>query len=195
MNGLEDINQYIMSAVPHRIRRPIRAPLSEKKQEQEPQEQEEKQEQEPQIIISFFRADTRKEFLASTQRFLGHYEKTKKNKGDWVLLYDLDEKEIFGLGVLRAIDGDRVWREAHPYDTGIYSEENVKYNKYEIGVKIIQITPISKISLMEAIGLPPSTPLWDVKPTSFKKIHAGVISPIRPWIHRTIAETWRSLVI
>ena len=169
-----------------RIRRPVVAPRPVASSSEERKEQEE-QEQERKIGISFFDGQTRQEFLESPRRYLGHNKRVNiLQKGDWVLLYDYTEKEVFGICVLRSIDNDCIYREAHPYDKELYTDEYHKYNKYEIGVKTIIITPTPVNTIMRESALPENTPILMGHRTSFKQIRL----PILPWIHRALAEAW-----
>ena len=168
-----------------RIRRPIRAPPSEEKQQQE-------QEQNPQVGISFFKMGSRQQFMDSSKRYLGHTTKVNVLKpGDWVLLYDLDTCEVFGICILRTINGNCIWREAHPYDTGIYSAEYIKYNKYEIGVKTIIFTPTHVKTITRASGLDEETLRHHLGTYPHLGSFRCIPYPILPWIHQAIAEAWR----
>lgn len=164
-----------------RIRRPVVAPRPVAPPS------EEKEEQERTIAISIFDGQTRQEFLESPRRYLGNNKKVSVLKrGDLVLLYDYTEKEVFGICVLRCIDNDCIYREAHPYDKELYNGEYHKYNKYEIGVKTIIITPTPVNTIMRVSGLDEGMPLGMPHLGSFRRI----FHPILPWIHRALAEAW-----
>lgn len=157
---------------PLRIRKPILAPQS----------------QEPQVAISYFKTDTRDQFLKSTMRFLHNNNRVHVlNEEDLVLCYDDTDKVVFAICKLRTLDGDKIYREKHPYDQELYSGEYAKYNKYEIGVETVLIRPTTKEEILHLSDLPEDTNLLPPgQHTSFKRIQ----HPIHSWIKYAIGEAW-----
>jgi hypothetical protein len=137
----------------------------------------------PSIGISVFNKDTRQTFLETNGIFLGHDKKIHcLKKGDVVLLVDIDTKEVFGIGRLRAIDRDRIYREAHPYDKELYPSPYHKYNRYEVGVDTTRIPPTPFSAVLVASGLSENTPINRGHWTSYRRIKVN----LWPWIQSMI---------
>lgn len=168
----------------HRIRRPLLAPPSEKKQEQE----------QPQIAFSYFNAITRQTFLQSTMRLLGHNTQVHRLKErDVVLCYDRDQNEVFAICKLRNLDGGKVYRETHLCDQALYSGAYTKYSNYEIGVDTVEIQPTSLQAILQISGLPEDTRLLPKGHfTSFKRPRHLINQwhRIHRWIRYAITEAW-----
>jgi len=133
----------------------------------------------PPIGISVFNKYTRSVFLETNGLFLGHDKKIHCLKeGDTVLLVDIDTKEIFGICKLRAIDRDRIYREAHPYDKELYPSPYHKFNRYEVGVETTLITPTSFSAVLIASGLSEDTCINRGHWVSYRRIKVN----LWPWI-------------
>ena len=136
-----------------------------------------------QICISVFNTDTREKFWTHPES-MGHRAKVHcVHAGDIVLLYDLDTKEVFGIGILRAIDNGKIYKGMHPYDQDLYNGEYLKYSKYEIGVKVFPIEPVSIKIINEECGLEKNTRIVPGHVVSFKRTNQN----IAPWANRILA--------
>jgi hypothetical protein len=70
------------------------------------------------------------------------------NPGDIALL---DEKNVFGIVILKQLENKKIYRETHPFDQDLYDG---KYVKYEIGIeKLFIIDPISFETIKENCGM------------------------------------------
>jgi hypothetical protein len=137
-----------------------------------------------QICISVFNTDTREKFWTHPES-MGHSTKVHcVHAGDIVLLYDMDTKEVFGIGILRAIDNGKIYKETHPYDQDLYNNDYSKYNKYEIGVKVFPIEPVLVQTINEECGLTITQTLVKGHHISFKRTSQN----LAPWANRVLLE-------
>ena len=134
-----------------------------------------------QICVSLFNAETKQQFLQHPNT-MGHHQAIGKHigKGDIVVCYDISMKQIFGIGILRAIDGDKIYRETHPFDADLYDTQYKQYNKYEIGLLFYPIEPVSIETVNEECGLDRS-----IYPHlgSFKRVNK-----IAPWVNKVLLD-------
>lgn len=126
------------------------------------------------ICVSIFDNHTEEQFLRHPG-MLGHNKKVKcVVDKDIVVCYNKDTKKIFAIGILRAIDGDKIYRETHPFDQDLYTQEYKQYNKYEIGVRIFLIEPVSIEIINEICGLKRNEPIVRGHFISFKKANDNI---------------------
>jgi hypothetical protein len=137
------------------------------------------------ICVSIFDEHTKEQFLQHPTIF-GHNKRVHcVGKGDIVVCYNLTTREIFAIGILRAIDGNNIYRKTHPIDQDLYTEEYKQYTQYEIGVHIFPIEPISLATVNERCGLERNTPIMPCRPTSFK-----MINHISPWVTNALLDAF-----
>jgi hypothetical protein len=106
------------------------------------------------IIQSTFKTQSRTEFLNGDKKYLGHYQKVKRDAGTLVLLQCLETEKIFGIVKLGIFpETGKVYREHHPLDTDTYSGAMSKYNKYDICISEFKEVNISFQSLAQLIGI------------------------------------------
>jgi hypothetical protein len=137
------------------------------------------------ICVSIFDEHTKEQFLQHPTIF-GHNKQVHcVGKEDIVVCYNITTKEIFAIGILRAIDGDKIYRETHPIDQDLYTQEYKQYSKYEIGVHIFLIEPISLANVNELCGLERNTPIMVGHLTSFK-----MANHISPWVSNALLDAF-----
>jgi hypothetical protein len=138
-----------------------------------------------QICISIFNEETKEKFTSHSD-FLGHDKRVLcMNPGDFVLLYDLDAKNVFGIAILRQLENKKIYRETHPFDQDLYDGKYVKYNKYEIGIeKLFIIDPISIEKIKENCDMDKSEKFMRGHYVSFKRINQKVDK----WINKKFID-------
>jgi len=70
---------------------------------------------------------------------LGSDQKTSVKAGTIVVLVDGDAKEVFGVCILKNLEGDKPYCLHHPLDIDTYFGETAKYNTYDIGITDLRI--------------------------------------------------------
>ena len=122
-----------------------------------------------QICVSVFDNSTEEQFWEHPL-FMGNSKKVHVvGQGDIVLVYNKVTKCVTGIAILRVIENGKIYRVAHPYDKALYSEEYMKYNKYEIGVKSFRIEPVPLEAINFACGVLTNAPIVNGHLVSFKR--------------------------
>lgn len=134
------------------------------------------------ICISVFNTKTRAQYLEHPGT-LGHKYKTSKKPGDIVLLYDLDTKVVFGIGILGAFSNGKIWIDTNPIDQPLYTGDYKKFNRYEIKAKIFHIEPVSIKDINRYCGLDINTQISG-RLASFNSANQN----IRPWVDRVLVN-------
>ena len=138
-----------------------------------------------QICISQFNNKTQQEYLCHQGNLRHHQKVNCMNAGDIVLLYNNDTKKIFGIGVLYELSHGNIWiKSDHPYDQELYTGEDRKRNKYEIGAKTHIISEVSVNDIFIKCGLDKNTKFYTVGHTQYRQI----LPNIDLWVNRVLAE-------
>jgi len=138
----------------------------------------------PQICVTVFDSTTREELFLHPTRLGSPKRILKYHQGDIVLLYDKTTKEIFAIGILRTITNGSIYSDAHLFDAPLYTAEYGRYNKYEVGVKLYRIQPVSMETINEECGLPRDSPLLNAQYISFKKPKHD----LSKWVNRVLVR-------
>jgi len=139
-----------------------------------------------QICTSIF-DDLSKEQFMSHPNYMGHRNKVFcVRQGDIVLSYNLSDKTIFAISILCNLQNEKVYIEANPIDQQLYSEQYIKDNKYEIGVKTYFIEPTHISDICNYCKIPADTKIITCYNCSFRRINQTV--NISPWINYILAR-------
>jgi hypothetical protein len=137
----------------------------------------------PTICISLFDTESQQQYFERHPGILGHGSETGKEPGSIVLLYNLNTKEVFGIGILGAFPNGKVWIETNPIDQALYTGNYKKFGKYEIKAKIFHIKPVSIKDINRECGLNINTQISG-RIASYNSANQN----IRPWVNRVLAE-------
>ena len=105
------------------------------------------------ISQSLFSEKTWNEFLEGG-KILHHAQRTTLPSGTYILLQT--PEGLAGIAQLTTFsDTGNVCRESHPLDADTYTEQDAKYNTYEIATKVLKIyeRPIPYSELIKLFGI------------------------------------------
>ena len=108
------------------------------------------------VIVSYFKKETREQFLQSLQTKLGKRNRLKKSPaGTIVVLSSSDEKIVWGVCTLANwTNTEGPCRERHLLDEEVYSKDFAQYNKYDICISNLRIlkNPVSYDDIRILVG-------------------------------------------
>ena len=138
-----------------------------------------------QTCLSQFSNKTQQEYLHHQGNLRHHNKVHCMHAGDIVILYNKDTKKIFGIGFLCELSRGNIWVEGdHPYDQELYTREDRKRNKYEIGAKTYIIPEVSANDIFIECGLDKNTKFYTIARTQYRQI----LPNIDIWVNRVFAE-------
>jgi hypothetical protein len=140
-----------------------------------------------QICTSIF-DDSSKEQFMSHPNYMGHTKKVEcVCEGDIVLSYNLSDKTIFAISILRNLQKGKIYTDnTSLYDKKLYEGDYAHYSKYEIGVKTYFIEPIQISDICKYCNIPADTKIITCYNDSFRRINQRV--NISPWINDILAK-------